>query len=109
VDYRPSLPSPRPSHGRIHPPGRDREADRTAAVDLAVSRFGRLDVLVDDAGVLVGKGIEEISLDEWNRLVAVNMIGVFLGGKLAVPALREAAMTAPGACTVYDKISSGDI
>ena len=39
----------------------------------------------------IGKSIEEISLDEWNKLVAVNMTGVFLGTKLAAPALREAA------------------
>ena len=47
--------------------------------------------MVNNAGVFVGKGIEEISLDEWNKLVAVNMTGVFLGTKLAAPALREAA------------------
>jgi NAD(P)-dependent dehydrogenase (short-subunit alcohol dehydrogenase family) len=67
------------------------EEDWTAAVALATQRYGRLDVLVNNAGVFVGKGIEEIGLDEWNRLVAVNMTGVFLGTKLAAPALREAA------------------
>jgi NADP-dependent 3-hydroxy acid dehydrogenase YdfG len=68
-----------------------REQDWTAAINLAVDRFGKLDILVNNAGVFIGKGIEEISLDEWNRLVAVNMTGVFLGTKLAAPALREAA------------------
>ncbi len=68
-----------------------KEEDWTAAVHLAVSRFGKLDILVNNAGVFIGKGIEEISLDEWNKLVAVNMTGVFLGTKLAAPALREAA------------------
>src|SRR5262249_39841225 len=68
-----------------------KEEDWTAAVNLAVSRFGKLDVLVNNAGVFIGKGIEEIGLDEWNKLVAVNMTGVFLGTKLAAPALREAA------------------
>jgi NAD(P)-dependent dehydrogenase (short-subunit alcohol dehydrogenase family) len=67
------------------------EAAWTAAIDLAVSQFGKLDILVNNAGVFVGKGIEEISLDEWNKLVAVNMTGVFLGTRLAAPALREAA------------------
>jgi NAD(P)-dependent dehydrogenase (short-subunit alcohol dehydrogenase family) len=68
-----------------------KEGDWTAAVDRAVSSFGKLDILVNNAGVFIGKGIEEISMDEWNRLVAVNMTGVFLGTKLAAPALREAA------------------
>jgi NAD(P)-dependent dehydrogenase (short-subunit alcohol dehydrogenase family) len=68
-----------------------REEDWTAAVDLATGRFGKLDILVNNAGVFIGKSIEDISLDEWNRLVAVNMTGVFLGTKLAAPALRAAA------------------
>ena len=67
-----------------------REQDWRAAVDLAVGRFGKLDILVNNAGVFFGKGIEEISLDEWNKLVAVNMTGVFLGTRLAAPALRDA-------------------
>jgi NAD(P)-dependent dehydrogenase (short-subunit alcohol dehydrogenase family) len=68
-----------------------READWTAAIDLATSRFGKLDILVNNAGVFIGKSIEDISLDEWHRLVAVNMTGVFLGTRMAAPALREAA------------------
>ncbi|RYJ02518.1 MAG: glucose 1-dehydrogenase [Acetobacteraceae bacterium] len=68
-----------------------READWTAAIERATGRFGKLDVLVNNAGVFIGKSIEEISLEEWHRLVAVNMTGVFLGTRMAVPALREAA------------------
>ena len=68
-----------------------REQDWTAAIGLATERFGSLDILVNNAGVFIGKSIEEISLEEWGRLVAVNMTGVFLGTKLALPALREAA------------------
>jgi NAD(P)-dependent dehydrogenase (short-subunit alcohol dehydrogenase family) len=64
--------------------------DWTAAINLATGKFGKLDVLVNNAGVFIGKGIEEISLDEWNKLVAVNMTGVFLGTKMCAPALREA-------------------
>jgi NAD(P)-dependent dehydrogenase (short-subunit alcohol dehydrogenase family) len=67
------------------------EADWIAAIEHAVSRFGKLDVLVNNAGVFIGKGIEEITLGEWQRLVGVNMTGVFLGTRLAAPALREAA------------------
>ncbi|WP_431270480.1 glucose 1-dehydrogenase [Dankookia sp. P2] len=68
-----------------------REEDWTTAIEVATGRFGKLDVLVNNAGVFIGKPIEEISLEEWNKLVAVNMTGVFLGTKLAAPALREAA------------------
>ena len=68
-----------------------READWTAAVAAAVERFGGLDILVNNAGLFLGKGIEEASLEEWHRLAAVNLTGVFLGTKHALPALRERA------------------
>lgn len=68
-----------------------KEEDWTAAVNFATSKFGKLDILVNNAGVFIGKGIEEITLAEWDKLVAVNMTGVFLGTRLAAQALREAA------------------
>jgi NAD(P)-dependent dehydrogenase (short-subunit alcohol dehydrogenase family) len=85
------------------------EADWAAAVDLAVNRFGRLDILVNNAGVFVGKGIEEISLDEWNKLVAVNMTGVFLGTKTAAPALREAAKSSEHGSAIVNLASIAGI
>jgi 3(or 17)beta-hydroxysteroid dehydrogenase len=54
-----------------------------------VARFGGIDILVNNAGMFLGKGIEEASLDEWHRLAGINLTGVFLGTKLALPALRE--------------------
>jgi 3(or 17)beta-hydroxysteroid dehydrogenase len=68
-----------------------REEDWTAAVAAAVNHFGGLDILVNNAGLFLGKGIEEASLEEWHRLAAVNLTGVFLGTKHALPALRERA------------------
>jgi 3(or 17)beta-hydroxysteroid dehydrogenase len=68
-----------------------REEEWEGAIAATVSRFGGLDILVNNAGLFLGKGIEEASLDEWHRLCAVNLTGVFLGTKLALPALRERA------------------
>jgi len=65
------------------------EEDWSAAIGAAVTRWGGLDVLVNNAGMFLGKGIEEASLDEWHHLCAVNLTGVFLGTKLAAPSLRE--------------------
>src|ERR1700733_842775 len=85
------------------------EEDWTAAVNLAVSRFGKLDILVNNAGVFIGKGIEDIRLDEWNKLVAVNMTGVFLGTRLAAPALREAAKTSEHGSAIVNLASIAGI
>jgi 3(or 17)beta-hydroxysteroid dehydrogenase len=71
------------------------EEDWSAAIGAAVTRWGGLDILVNNAGMFLGKGIEEASLDEWHRLCAVNLTGVFLGTKLAVPSLRERGKTSP--------------
>ena len=86
-----------------------REEDWIAAVNLATSKFGKLDILVNNAGVFIGKGIEDISLDEWNTLVAVNMTGVFLGTRLTVPALREAAKTSEHGSAIVNLASIAGI
>jgi NAD(P)-dependent dehydrogenase (short-subunit alcohol dehydrogenase family) len=67
--------------------------DWNAAIAATVARFGGLDILVNNAGMFLGKGIEEASLDEWHRLAGINLTGVFLGTKLALPALRERGTT----------------
>src|SRR3954447_12379448 len=60
------------------------EADAVRAVELTVRRFGRLDVLVNDAAIGTGKKLTETSLEEWNRTLAVNLTGVFLMSRAAV-------------------------
>lgn len=65
-----------------------READWHAATAIAEDAFGGLDILVNNAGVFVGQDFEAVGLEAWNKLVAVNLTGVFLGTKLCAPALR---------------------
>ena len=66
------------------------EADWQAAVDLAVSRFGKLDVLVNNAGIGAHGKVEDTSAEAWDRVMAINAKGVFLGTKAVIPAMRRA-------------------
>ncbi len=56
--------------------------------DLAVAEFGRIDVLVNNAGMVLPGGIGEATLEDWNRHMAVNLTSVFLGCQMAVRQMR---------------------
>ena len=77
----------------------------SAAVAAILGRFGKLDILVNNAGLFLGKDIEAASLAEWQRLSAVNLTGVFLGTKLALPALRDAAQSSPHGSAIVNLAS----
>jgi len=64
-------------------------ADWASAVEAAVSRYGRLDVLVNNAGITIRKTIEDTTEEDWDRIMAINAKGVFLGTKQAIPAMRK--------------------
>jgi NAD(P)-dependent dehydrogenase (short-subunit alcohol dehydrogenase family) len=81
------------------------EQDWTDAVTATTGRFGRLDILVNNAGLFLGKDIESATLAEWERLCAVNLTGVFLGTKLCLPALREAARSSPHGSAIVNLAS----
>jgi len=65
------------------------ESDWKNAVDTAVTRFGTLNVLVNNAGVSGHGRIEDVTLDMWNRVMNINSTGVFLGTRTAIPAMRR--------------------
>ena len=65
--------------------------ESTALLMARVEREqGRLDVLVNAAGIEIEKTAEETSLEEWNRIFAVNVTGTFLTSKHALPLMRRA-------------------
>src|SRR2546423_1222567 len=65
------------------------EASWTAAVAAATKQFGKLDILVNNAGIFLGKDLMDATMEDWSRLVAINMTGVWLGTKVCAPALAE--------------------
>jgi 3(or 17)beta-hydroxysteroid dehydrogenase len=66
------------------------ESDWGQAVALAVSRFGALNVLINNAGIGGSSRVEDTTAEAWDRVMDVNAKGVFLGTKAAIPAMRRA-------------------
>lgn len=66
------------------------EASAFAAVAQCVARFGRLDVVINSAGVNEAGGIEGLSLDSWRKVIEINLWGTVLTTKAAVPHLKAA-------------------
>src|SRR6478672_13615147 len=65
------------------------EADWEAAVAKAVEEFGGLDIVVNNAGMGDLATIEETSLEDWQRTIAIDQTGVFLGMRTAAPHLKR--------------------
>jgi NAD(P)-dependent dehydrogenase (short-subunit alcohol dehydrogenase family) len=66
------------------------EEDWERAVSEAEKAFGKVDVLMNNAGIYLHKGLLDHSVEDFHRIVAVNQLGVMLGMKHAVPAMKRA-------------------
>jgi NADP-dependent 3-hydroxy acid dehydrogenase YdfG len=65
-----------------------RREDVEAFVQAAVARFGRLDVIVNNAGVMPLSPVADLKVEEWDRMVDVNLKGVLYGVAAALPVFR---------------------
>jgi cyclopentanol dehydrogenase len=85
-----------------------RAADWRAAVDACESEFGGLDILVNNAGILNTKGISDTSEEEWDAIINVNQKGVWLGTKIAAPAMKKRGSgSIVNISSIYGLIGSG--
>ena len=60
------------------------QSDWDAAIQRTVEQFGKLDVIVNNAGIASGSTIEEMTVEHWDQMMNVNAKGVFLGTKAAI-------------------------
>ncbi len=66
------------------------EEDVRSLVEAAAARWGRLDIVVNNAGIVAVQTVEQSSLADWDRVMAVNVRSIFLTTKYALPHLRRA-------------------
>ena len=65
------------------------EASWQETVAAALARFGKLHILVNNAGTIARQGILDTAVEAWNRTLAVNLTGAMLGMKHCAPAIRD--------------------
>ena len=85
-----------------------RAEDWRAAVAACEREFGGLDILVNNAGILNVKGVSDTDEEEWDAVINVNQKGVWLGTKIAVPAMKKRGSgSIVNISSIYGLIGSG--
>ncbi|MEY2928084.1 MAG: hypothetical protein RL367_2561 [Pseudomonadota bacterium] len=78
------------------------ESDWAATMAFVREKAGGLDILVNNAGVFLAKPLADTSLDEWRHVNSVNVEGVFLGCRAAIPLLSERAPLWRGGASIIN-------
>jgi len=83
-------------------------SDWRNAIDSAIRHYDKLDILVNNAGMMMRLPLEVTSEDVWERVMDVNLKGVFLGTKLVIPYLRNSGGgSIVNVCSISSMIGSG--
>lgn len=67
----------------------ENEESVKSAIDEVIRHFGRIDILLNAAGIAKSGGVEEMSLEDWNKVIGVNLRGIFLVCKYVIPHMRS--------------------
>ncbi len=59
------------------------------SIETAIKEFGRIDILLNAAGIAVRGGVHELSLEDWNKSMDINVKGIFLVSKYVIPHMIE--------------------
>ncbi|MDY6775729.1 MAG: SDR family oxidoreductase [Halobacteria archaeon] len=78
------------------------------AVEYTVERHGRLDVVVNNAGIYQAGTVEETDIDDWRRIMEVNLDGVMHGSKASVPYLRQTEGCIINIASVYGVVGGAE-
>jgi NAD(P)-dependent dehydrogenase (short-subunit alcohol dehydrogenase family) len=65
------------------------EGQVAALFQRAISEFGRVDILINNSGAFDGGPLEELTLETWNKILAVNLTGPFLCARAAMPIMKQ--------------------
>ena len=66
-----------------------KEQDAMQLVEETIKNFGKIDILFNNAGIVIGGTIDNTSIEDWDRMMAVNVRGIYLVSKFAIKYLKE--------------------
>ncbi|MBY0558486.1 glucose 1-dehydrogenase [Hyphomicrobium sp.] len=83
------------------------EANWRLIINATMQRFGPPNILVNNAGIQLTRGLEETTLDDWRRVFSVNAEGTFIGTRVAVESMKDRGGSIINVCSTYSMVADG--